>query len=211
MGGMSALQHAGPVDVFKARSNKALAILLWALAAFGTVVTVAQTGFAGLRFAAPLVLMAFAGWALFWRPAVVVSDSGVELVNPLRRIGVPWEALAYVDTKYALTLVTESGRFSSWAAPAPGVLGARHARPENIRGLPASAYGPSQSVRPGDLPQTVSGQAALLVRRRWAEQVERGAVTGGQAGETPVLRGAAWGILAVALVLVAATIVTLTA
>ncbi|WP_422933787.1 PH domain-containing protein [Sinomonas sp. P47F7] len=208
---MSALQHAGPVDVFKARSNKALAIVLWALAVFGAVVTVAQSGLVGLRFAAPLALMAFAGWALFWRPAVVVSDAGVELVNPLRRIGVPWEALAYVDTKFALTLGTESGKFSAWAAPAPGVLGARHARPENLKGLPASAYGPSQSVRPGDLPQTVSGQAALLVRRRWAEQVERGSVTGGRAGETPVLRGAAWGILAATLVLAAATVVTLTA
>ena len=209
MGGMSALQHAGPVDIFKARSNKALAVLVWALAAFGTAVTVAQSGVAGLRFEAPLALMAFAGWALFWRPAVVVSDSGVELVNPLRRIGVPWEALAFVDTKYALTLVTESGRFSAWAAPAPGVLGARHARPENVTGLPESTYGPAQSVRPGDLSHTVSGQAALLVRRRWAEQVERGSVTGGQAAETPVPRLVAWGVIAVTLVLAAATVVTL--
>ncbi|MDQ4501989.1 PH domain-containing protein [Sinomonas sp. ASV322] len=208
---MSAMQHAGQVDVFKARSNSALAVLLWAAAAFGIVVTVVQTGLPGLRFAAPLVLMAFAGWALFWRPAVVVSDAGVELVNPLRRIGVPWEALAFVDTKYALTLVTGSGRFASWAAPAPGMWGARGARPQHLTGLPESSYGPEHSVRPGDLTHTVSGQAALLVRRRWAEQVERGAVAGGRADETPVLRRAEWGIVAATLVLVAATIVTLAA
>lgn len=206
---MSALHHTGPVDVFKARSNKALAAILWALAAFGLVVTLAQSGVGGLRFVAPLALMAFAGWALFWRPAVVVSDAGVELINPLRDVGVPWEALAFVDTKYALTLVTGAGRFSAWAAPAPGVMGARHARPDNLVGLPASSYGPGQSVRPGDLSHTVSGQAALLVRRRWAALVERGSIEGGLVEETPVARGVAWWIAAVAVVLAGATFATL--
>ncbi|WP_334172778.1 PH domain-containing protein [Sinomonas sp.] len=206
---MSALHHTGPVDVFKARSNKALAAILWALAAFGLVVTLAQSGVGGLRFVAPLALMAFAGWALFWRPAVVVSDAGVELINPLRDVGVPWEALAFVDTKYALTLVTGAGRFSAWAAPAPGVMGARHARPDNLVGLPASSYGPGQSVRPGDLSHTVSGQAALLVRRRWAALVERGSIEGGLVEETPVTRGVAWWIAAVAVVLAGATFATL--
>ncbi|KHL01678.1 PH domain-containing protein [Sinomonas humi] len=206
---MSALHHTGSVEVFKARSNKALAVVLWALAAFGLVVTLAQSGITGLRFAAPLALMAFAGWSLFWRPAVVVSDAGVELVNPLRRIGVSWEALAFVDTKYALTLGTGAGRFAAWAAPAPGVLGARHARPESLTGLPATSYGPGQTVRPGDLSHTVSGQAALLVRRRWADQVERGLLEGGRVDETPVARGAEWWILAVAVLLAAATLATL--
>jgi hypothetical protein len=206
---MNAMQHAGPLDVFKARSNKAFAILLWALAALGLTVTVVQSGPGGLRFAAPLVLMAFLAWALFWRPAVVVSDTGVELVNPVRRVGVPWEALAFVDTKYALTLGTGSGRYSAWAAPAPGVWGGRHARPEHISGLPESSYGPAQSVRPGDLRNTVSGQAAFMVRRRWAERVERGAVEGGQADETPVLRTTEWAVIAVAAALIAASVVTL--
>ncbi|WP_138442403.1 PH domain-containing protein [Sinomonas susongensis] len=206
---MSALHHTGPVDVFKARSNKILAVVLWALAAFGLVVTLAQSGIGGLRFVAPLAFMAFGGWALFWRPAVVVSDAGVELVNPLRQIGVPWEALAFVDTKYALTLITGAGRYSAWAAPAPGVMGTRHARPDNLIGLPASSYGPGQSVRPGDLSHTVSGQAALLVRRRWADLVERGLVEGGRVDETSVTRRATWWILAVAVVLAGATLATL--
>ncbi|WP_235779032.1 PH domain-containing protein [Sinomonas notoginsengisoli] len=206
---MSAMQHAGLTDVYRARSNKLLAAALWSLAALGAVVTVLQAGVPGLRFAAPLVLMAWAGWALFWRPAVVVSDSGVELVNPVRRIGVPWEALAYVDTKYALTLGTGHGRFTAWAAPGPGALGARRARPEHLTGLPESSYGPQHTVRPGDLANTVSGQAAILVRRRWAERVESGAVAGGRVEETPVARRVAWGIVALGLVLTVATAVTL--
>lgn len=208
MGGMSALQHAGPTDVFKARSNRLLAIALWVLAALGLVVTIVQAGLPGLRYIAPLALMAWIAWALFWRPAVVVSDAGVELVNPVRRIGVPWEALAFVDTKYALTLGTGAGRFTAWAAPGPGAMGARRARPEHLTGLPESSYGPEHTVRPGDLGNTVSGQAAILVRRRWAEEVARGAVETGRVEETPVLRTVAWGILALGVVLAAATIIT---
>lgn len=211
MGGMSTMHHAGPTDVYRARSNRLLALLLWALAALGLVVTLAQAGLPGLRFIAPLALMAYAGWALFWRPAVVVSDSGVELVNPARRIGVPWEALAYVDTKYALTLGTAGGRFPAWAAPAPGALGARRAQPEHLVGLPESSYGPEHTVRPGDLGNTVSGQAAILVRRRWAELMERGAVAAGRADQTPVSHRTEWGILVLGVVLVAAAAVTILA
>ncbi|MDQ4491114.1 PH domain-containing protein [Sinomonas sp. ASV486] len=208
---MSAMQHAGPTDVFKARSNRLLAVALWALAALGAVLTVAQSGLPGVRYLAPLALMAWAGWALFWRPAVVVSDSGVELVNPVRSVGVPWEALAYVDTKFALTLGTGAGRFTAWAAPGPGALGARRARPEHLTGLPDSSFGPEHTVRPGDLGNTVSGQAAILVRRRWAGQVDRGAVAGGQVEETPVARSVAWGVLALGLVLVVGTVITFAA
>jgi hypothetical protein len=206
---MITMHHAGQTDVYRARSNLLLAVLLWALAALGLVVTVAQGGLPGLRFVAPLALMAYAGWALFWRPAVVVSDAGVELVNPVRRIGVPWDALAYVDTKYALTLGTGQGRFTAWAAPAPGALGARRARPEHLTGLPESSYGPEHSVRPGDLASTVSGQAAILVRRRWASLVDRGAVAGGSVEDTPVSRGVAWGVVALGVLLAVATALTL--
>jgi hypothetical protein len=206
---MITMHHAGQTDVYRARSNLLLAVLLWALAALGLVVTVAQGGLPGLRFVAPLALMAYVGWALFWRPAVVVSDAGVELVNPVRRIGVPWDALAYVDTKYALTLGTGQGRFTAWAAPAPGALGARRARPEHLTGLPESSYGPEHSVRPGDLASTVSGQAAILVRRRWASLVDRGAVAGGSVEDTPVSRGVAWGVVALGVLLAVATALTL--
>jgi hypothetical protein len=208
---MSALQHAGPTVVFKARSNRLLAVALWVLAGLGLVVTLVQAGVPGLRFVSPLALMAWVAWALFWRPAVVVSDAGVELVNPVRRIGVPGEALAFVDTKYALTLGTGAGRFTAWAAPGPGAMGARRARPEHLTGLPESSYGPERTVRPGDLGSTVSGQAAILVRRRWAEQVDHGTLETGRVEETPVARTVSWGILALGLVLAAATVVTFAA
>ena len=44
----------------------------------------------------------------------------MHLVNVLRTIDLPWPAIQLVDTKWALTLVTAYGKFTAWAAPAPG-------------------------------------------------------------------------------------------
>lgn len=202
------LAHTGRVETLAARSSRALAWLTWGLAATGLALTLSAAGLAGARFAAPFLLLAAAGWVLFWRPAVVVSDAGVELRNPLCSIGVPWDALAHVDTKYALTLVTGSGRFTAWAAPAPGIWGARHARPEHVDGLPESTYGPARSVRPGDLAHTDSGQAASVVRSRWAEALASGAAHSGRADTTPVTRRVAWAETAVTAGLAVATLLT---
>ncbi|WP_077489974.1 PH domain-containing protein [Sinomonas mesophila] len=206
---MHALSHTGRIESFTARSSRALAWLTWGMAGFGLAVTLTTAGLAGLRFAAPLALLAAGGWVLFWRPGVLVSDAGVELRNPFRSVGVPWDALAHVDTKYALTLITDHGRFTAWAAPAPGVWGARNARPEHLDGLPETTYGPARSVRPGDLRHTDSGQAAALVRTRWADALASGLAHAGRTRETPIAKRTAWPELVGTLVLAAATVVTL--
>jgi hypothetical protein len=140
----------------------------------------------------PLLLIAYLGWLLFWRPSVVVHDAGVRLENPFRSVMVPWAALVHVDTRYALTLVTPSRSYGAWAAPAPGIWGGRNARPEDLRGLPGTTYGPGNSVRPGDLKSTDSGQAAQLVRTRWQQLVESGAIDAGNAAATPVTINVRW-------------------
>ena len=142
--------------------------------ASGWPALVVAGGVPALAGAGPLLLIAYLGWLLFWRPAVVVHDAGVSLENPFRAITVPWAALVQVDTRYALTLVTPGRSYGAWAAPAPGIWGGRNARPEDLRGLPDSTYGPGNSVRPGDLKSTDSGQAAQLVRARWQQLVESG-------------------------------------
>jgi hypothetical protein len=119
-----------------------------------------------LRAAPWLLLVAGACWAVFWRPEVVVDDSGVRLVNVTRTIDLPWPSIQAVDTKYALTLITAYGRFTGWAAPAPGALAARRATKQDTMHLPASTAAPG-GIRPGDLPTSASGSAALLVRRHW--------------------------------------------
>ncbi|XAS66315.1 PH domain-containing protein [Micrococcaceae bacterium Sec5.7] len=202
---MSTVPHAGNAEIFKARTNKWFAWISWLVAAFGLLVTVLTGGPGALVGAGPLLLIAFLGWLLFWRPAVVVDDAGVTLENPFRSVAVPWAALVNVDTRYALTLVTPGKSYASWAAPAPGIWGGRNARPEDLQGLPGTSYGPGQSVRPGDLRGTDSGQAAQLVRTRWQELVEGGSLDTGTAENTPVTVTVRWTELGASVLLIAAS------
>ena len=183
---MSTVPHAGNAAIFKARTNKWFAGFSWFVAAAGLAGLVVAGGPGALSGVWPLLLIAYLGWLLFWRPAVIVHDAGVTIENPFRAITVPWPALVQVDTRYALTLVTPGRSYGAWAAPAPGIWGGRNARPEDLRGLPGSTYGPGNSVRPGDLKTTDSGQAAQLVRARWEQLVEAGLVDAGAAETTPV-------------------------
>jgi hypothetical protein len=208
---MSSAPHAGNVEIFKARTNKWFAWLSWAVAAFGVVVMAVTAGPGALTGIAPLVLLAFLGWQLFWMPAVVVHDGGVTLENPFRSIEVPWAALVHVDTRYALTLITAAKSYASWAAPAPGIWGGRNARPEDLQGLPTTTYGPGKSVRPGDLKSTDSGQAARLVRARWHELVESGELAAGDAATTAVKVTFRWAAAGAVVLLLAASYWTITA
>src|SRR6476620_1411881 len=101
---MSTAPHAENTEIFKARTNKWFAGLSWLVAGVGLAGIALAGGAGALTGAGPLLLIAYLGWLLFWRPAVVVNESGVSLENPFRSIVVPWEALVHVDTRYALTL-----------------------------------------------------------------------------------------------------------
>ena len=70
-----------------------------------------------------------------------------------------------VDTKWALTLITAYGRFTAWAAPAPGASRGRARAPaERRRRTCPRARRRAAGIRPGDLPSSPSGSAALLIR-----------------------------------------------
>jgi hypothetical protein len=139
------------------------------------VVSAAMVLFAGTRGGwrdAALVLpwaalVAGACWATFWRPRVEVSDAGVCIVNVTRTIMIPWPALRAVETKWALTLVTEYGRFTAWSAPAPGARSA--VRSLATRRDEPTVVGPTGGVAPGDLVDSPSGNAASVVRDRWSD------------------------------------------
>lgn len=126
------------------------------------------------------------GWVLGWQPRVDVREDGVLLVNPWRTITVPWEALVQVTTRYALTLVTPHGRYSAWAAPAPGRHSVFLAGDNDLRGLPRGTFDAHRAVGLGDLPSSGSGGAAALVRARWERLVETEALETGVADTTPV-------------------------
>jgi hypothetical protein len=152
--------------VFRPTFGRVLTIAIAVIGAGAFVVLLVTQPGGALRAAPWLALVTGACWALFWRPAVIVDDAGVHLVNPLRTIDVPWPAIQAVDTKWALVLITAYGRFTAWAAPAPGAREVARASGVETRHLPRSTIS-GGTIRPGDLPSSASGGAALLVRRHW--------------------------------------------
>lgn len=156
-------------SVFRPRFGRVLSATLIVLCVVALAGAVAQDGMRALWQVGPwTLLVAWAVWALYWRPEVGVTDGGVHVVNVLRTIDIPWPAIQRVDTKWALTLFTAQGTVTAWAAPAPGgIATARAAHKGLLQGLPESTYGPGHSVRPGDSPASPSGAAAAEVRRHF--------------------------------------------
>ncbi|HWS58491.1 MAG TPA: PH domain-containing protein [Actinotalea sp.] len=158
---------AHSTEVYRPASGPWLAGAVMALAGLGLVSLVTSgDAVAMLRYGPLLLLVATAAWAVFWAPSVTVSDAGVSLRNVLRTVDLPWPAIQRVDTRYALTLGTAYGTYTAWAAPTSGRRRDAAGR-SDVRGLPETTYGPAGTVRPGDLPDSPSGQAAALVRLRW--------------------------------------------
>lgn len=204
---MTSTQDVAGATVFRPRTSRWFTALAVVVAVGALASVIATEGPGGLLVGWPLLGIAFVGWWLFWYPTVVVADQGITVRNPLATINVPWEALIDVDTKYALKLVTPAGAFTAWAAPAPGVWGTHAGKPEHVTNLPSMSYGPGQSIRPGDLKNTDSGYAAYLVRSRWEELVENGALD----LDRPSLpqRTWHWRLVALAVLLAAAATWTL--
>lgn len=152
----------------------------------------------GFVHGSPLEAATLAAWllavltvlyAVFWRPAVVVDDTAVTLINPVRTVRVPWGALREIDTRFALTLITDDARYQSWAAVAPG--------------RPPGTFSPSRRAKVHDLrmPPTISGEApdaqaasrrldggagatAFVVELAWAQWRDRQARAGSRDGVT---------------------------
>jgi len=161
--------------VFRPAFGKGMSIAFAVLGVVALTVIAVGDGTRSMVLAAPWIgLVVGTVWALYWRPEVAVDDGGVHVVNVLHTVHLPWPAIQRIDTKWALTLFTAYGKVTAWAAPAPGGFASRMAGRHDFRGLPESTFGGDRSMRPGDLPGSPSGAAALLVRRRWEELRDAG-------------------------------------
>jgi hypothetical protein len=136
---------------------------------------------------------------LFWRPAVVVDDTGVELRNVLRDVRVPWAALDAVETRYTLTLHCGERRYQSWAGAAPGRpsvatqlgLGGAPTPTRSDHALPDPRWtaggGSAAPASSRDL-RADSGATAFMIEQRWNSWRERagtGTGTGTSTGTGP--------------------------
>ena len=155
-------------SIFRPAFGRVFTRVFGALGAIALIVVLLNDGVrAALLFLPWDILVVGLVWAVYYRPEVKVDDGGVHVVNVLRTIDVPWPSIQRIDTKWALTLYTAYGKVTAWAAPAPGGFATRMAGRHDFKGLPESTYGGGGSIRPGDLPGTASGAAALVVRRHW--------------------------------------------
>ena len=144
----------------------ALAAAVWVICLVCLVALVGTRGSHDIIAYAPwLASASYLMWMLFWGPAVVVDEAGVQLRNVTRTHVVAWSAILTVETKYNLTLVTTAGSFRAWAAPAPGVITSVRGHQQPVAHLPRSTYGSGRSIGIGDLPRSESGVAAYHVRR----------------------------------------------
>lgn len=194
--------------VFRPRSSRWILAIAGVVVAVGLMASIVTSGPQALATAAPLLAVAAIAWWLFWYPAVVVGPVGVELRNPVLTIDVPWAGLIHVDTKYALKLITPGGSYTAWAAPAPGVRGTHAGKPEHMQNLPGSSYGAGGSVRPGDLSNTDSGLAALLIRSEWQRRIDNGLIDVDTTDSVRVERRINWQPLGVVAVLLLLSVLT---
>lgn len=155
------------------RVNRGIAIALWALIAVLAVLMVLDADARGITAVVLLAAwLAYAVHLVMWAPSLRVDATGSEIRNPIRTIAIAWDALIHVDTKYSLTLYTPGKQWPVWCAPqASAIVARRKARRVREDRDPRDPRNPLDAgVRIGDLPGTESGDAAALVRERWAQR-----------------------------------------
>ncbi|GAA4371893.1 hypothetical protein [Paeniglutamicibacter cryotolerans] len=141
----------------------------------GTIATVLGEGPSAWPLAVPLVLVAYLGWLLFWYPRVGLEADVVRLVNPLQTLEISWHSIIHVEAKYAATIVTPHGRYTAWAAPAPGMFGAlREARSADAANRKATEGQRFTSVRAGEVSDTPSGSVVQRIRQILERRADAG-------------------------------------
>lgn len=112
-----------------------------------------------LRWGGLVLLVAAVGWTVYWRPALHLTDAGLEVVNPLRSVDVPWAALDEVDGRYGVRLVLRDGAtVDAWACPAPHGV-------DRARGKDSEAAGAVRTRWRRQQDSGTTGGAEIVVRR----------------------------------------------
>lgn len=104
-----------------------------------------------------------AAWLIFLRPKLEIFDEGVIVTNPSTKISIGWQAVDYIETRYALTFVVGGKKVAAWAATGPGRYHSRNVHRSDIVHYDIERAG---MLRPSDSPRAASGEAAILCRAR---------------------------------------------
>lgn len=143
---------------------------VWGVLAVGLGVDVLRRGQGPAAWLSLIVLAALclSVYAFAWRPAVLVDDEAVTLVNPARSIRIPWDAVTYVGGTWSLQVRTRAADYRAWASgprprrtsPGSDADAGRLSRRLADRWEERSRVGPQQ--KPGE-PVTIAWDRPLLV------------------------------------------------
>ncbi|MEZ0449273.1 PH domain-containing protein [Cellulomonas sp. ICMP 17802] len=173
------------------------------LAVVAMVVTLLQEGAEQtLRLLPVTGAIVLVVWALFWRPAVEVSDGEIVVRNVLATVRIPWPAYRGVTVKYSLVLHTTGRDVTAWAAPRSSATGRwlRSSRRRPASAEPRREHGSAEAVAEA----VVDRHDALA-----AAGYLRGAEVARVAGDLRPVRSWHWATIAGTVVLAALATVTL--
>ncbi|GAA4351566.1 PH domain-containing protein [Microbacterium rhizosphaerae] len=187
--------------VYRSNTNKVISIAGWAVLGLAVVAAFLAGRPSAVLGLVPIATIALLIWELFWRPAIIVEDDGVTLVNQFHTVVIPWAKIVDVDTKWSMTIVTPERRYRGSAAPAPGAM----YRP-NLSGAARTGRVVDGSISKADAPGTDSGDAATIVRRRLHAMADAGTLPIGQAESVSVTTRVHWMSIAVLAALLVASI-----
>lgn len=159
---------------YRPTTSRVLAALTMVMCAVGVVSIAWYQPLDALRYGWGLVLLAVLAYALYWRPALIVEEHGITVVNVFRTEFVAWPAIVAIDTKWALTLRTADRTVRVWATPAPGRHRTLGLSRGDFAGIGTTARGAHESLRPSDAISTASGNLAQLIRGHWERMTETG-------------------------------------
>ncbi|MEO7754437.1 MAG: PH domain-containing protein [Terracoccus sp.] len=159
-----------------------------------------------------LVLALVLVWLFVVRPAAVIHEEGIRLVNPMRVVDLTWPAIAEVRSRWALEMFADGVRYTAWGIPSDPKR-PRYGREILKIGVPRSVPGrgkgksaaeepgadtPEPSARPKVEAQTVAAEveAAMAADRR-------------RRGATPRIATQAWDPVSVGLLLSAVAFLAL--
>jgi hypothetical protein len=114
-----------------------------------------------------LIFVTILGASIYFvihRPSLLISDEGVVIQNPFRRVELSWREVTEIETQYALTFYTKDRKYVSWAALAPGRYHHRTVKGEEVKFMIPKDV---TLIRAGDSPRSDSGAAAHIARLRW--------------------------------------------
>jgi hypothetical protein len=158
----------------QSRFSRVLTVIIVLICAV-TEVFVIREGDAGLalRAAAPLGLVAYGAFVLFWAPLIRLSPTSVEIVNPVQTFVVSWPAIQNIETRWGLTLDTPTKKITAWASPAQS----RYSSLSKLRrdSFGRADYGAEQvRGRRDNAPFSVAGLAPMLITMQWEKYRDAG-------------------------------------